>query len=593
MPNKILTIVFLCSLSLPAFGFRPGTDDSSTMHECLWNQAELGADQVECNDTFHQYFPASDRKKKQNTVRIGSYNILRTSEQKGKKDLDLTAQMIDSEWDLVSLQELQPGRTDEIEEFGKTGKYSLPAYLELFITLQELDPTWGMIVSPFSQGGDSELLGFLYRGSQVDPVESEYCKVNYLDSPPYKDSFVFREINKQGIASGNGEDPVNDRSYVVPAKALACPLKVSEMAANYFIKIPLTARFKIGNFESSFVSLHLSFRGIDEFDSSCMGLCQIQNLKLISTLDGDDDNPIANAINDLIKSDEFQSLVLGTEVKIPDPEDRCQLDPKDLKDDEDRERGQFANCLERLEDQIKLIEEHGFLPKSCASVVENIDNDRAYSQCQDDFEDLRDDAYKKFIKDFFAEEVFTSRRIKKIKKKSGQNMEEYLAEIFGESTATGVFNYLGRDHSISKGEGREFARFYQVYQVMKAAKEMRAMEATTDVMISGDFNLEKETELNRWEHHLWQGFLSLLGDAELYIDGLTSINTKRELSKNYDHFIFSPSETNECDPSTVAVFNFLTESLSNGFDLGAAVMDQDYHFVMSDHLPIGIQCATE
>ncbi len=618
---KILVLPsFLFVLSFPAFGFRQGTDDSSTMNECLWNQdllsraqlaklnsadlaqldkvdltdlgglelsqldndqlEELMKSKVDCNDVFHHYYPASTEKNGQDTVRIGSYNILRTSEQKSRKNLELTAQMIDSEWDLVSLQELQPGRTDEIQEFGRTGQYAVPAHIQLFLKLQNLDPSWGLIISPYSQGGDSELLGFLYRGQTVSPIESEYCQKNFIDNPPYTDDFVFREINKDGISSSDGRSPVNDRDYVVPSKALACPLKVSELASNYFVKIPMTGRFKAGKFETSMISLHLSFRGIDEFDSDCMGLCQLQNIKLISSLDGNEDNPIAEAVTKVLKSKAAKDLIEGTEIKIPDTDVRCKED----------DRG----CLKRLEEQFAIIKKHGYFPSSCSGVIDNIGSAKKYELCKSDYEEIRKDAFNDFIGDFFKTEVFVDGRIDRMKKKSSQSTEEYLTGTFAKSLATGTFNFVGKDNRVTKGEGREFARFYQVFQVMHIAREIRDIETGKDIIISGDFNLEKELRgPGRWEHHLWEQFLNLLGDAELFVEGLTSLNDKRELSKNYDHFIFSTSETDECDQESIAILNFLTATLSNGFDLGKAVEAEDYHFVMSDHLPIGMQCSTK
>lgn len=559
------------------------------MNECLWNQALLGENFVDCNDLFHHYKPQSPDKVQSKDVRVGSYNILRASEQKDRKNWDLTAEMIEAQWDLFSVQELQPGRTDDIiNSHQKGAPYVVPAYLELLLKLQAKDKTWGLILSPYAQGSDSELLGFYYRGRMVEPVESAYCQSEYVQNPPYSHNFVYRAITASGIESSQDGKPISPRFYVLPQKAYACPLRLSGIANRNFVKVPLMARFKVGSFESAYISLHLSFRGIDEFDSRCMALCQLQNLKLISTLDGDRDNSIAQAINKLLAEKKTQDLILGTEIKIPNTDDRCQINDKKLKKDPALEQERYKYCIARLRDQVKLIKEKGFFPKSCHNVVENIADGDRYEKCINDYDDLRVSAYKNIVRDTFKRIIF--KQYPKIAKKHGQTLKQFYKQAFAGDFIQGMYSVLGRDWLISLGEGRQFSRFFQVYSMMAAARQIRESEKTRDIIISGDFNLEKETEPNSWHYKIWQHSLKLI-EADIYVSGLTSINFNQELVSNYDHFIFSPSETSECDEQSIHIFNYLKEKLNNGFDIPNVLKKEKYHFVMSDHLPIGMNCS--
>ena len=191
------TLLFILTLSTQlVWGFRPEKADRSVLEECRWNQQVITG-HVDCTELYQHYHPIDgDHSPNGEQLRIGSYNIFRLSEQKQKR-LDLNAEMIDAEWDLVAVNEMQPNLSHQkllsdyaVQAFldGKLSAdqfsraYFKPSYVLLLLELQKRDPSWGFIVSSYSQGSDSEIFGFLYRGRQVTPVPSEYCAQSYTES---------------------------------------------------------------------------------------------------------------------------------------------------------------------------------------------------------------------------------------------------------------------------------------------------------------------------------------------------------------------------------------------------------------------------
>ncbi len=593
---------FLLLLPSAAEAFRYSTDPSSPLKDistfalCQKAKQALGTKRVECNDLYHHYKPRSQKTEKTHPTekaRIGSYNILRSSQQRNRKNWDYTAEMIDSEWDLVSLQELQPGRLEDIvANFKQGARYILPGHLLLLEKLQQRDPSWGLIVSPFSQGHDSELLGFLYRGGIAKPVPSEYCNRHFVGNPPYKKNFIYRAFTPKGLTSTSNDRPINDRTYVLPptGQAYACPLAASDTTSDYFVKLPLVARFKINNFESSYISLHLSFRGFHESASQCMVECQLKNLQLVNSLTGKPNSRFQKAIERLLTEPGTLRLREGTEQKLPLPRSRCQIEPDKMLKDPEKEQLSFERCLIRLKTTLSIIEKNGYLPPTCINIMEHLEDVQRYRTCRNDFMSLRRKVYNRFMKDIFKRVVF--QHYPREAQKSSESDEDYYSRLFGSDVVAALINTFGADYKISQLESREFARFFQLRATMAAAQDMAAHETTSDVIVSGDFNLEKTDNTKLWKYWAWIESLSLLGDSELFVEDLTSINSKREGSKNYDHFIFSPSETNECDTGSFTILNFFTATLSSGFKLGHLVSRDPYPFVMSDHLPIGMICYT-
>lgn len=631
---KTSLIILVLMFSISAHAYRKGSDDAANLKECRWNQAAIDS-KVDCNDLFHHYHPAESQYSPSAQVRVGTYNILWTSGEKGKKNIPLNALMIDASWDVMAIQEVNPGKSGDIRKSAGEDDYILPQYIVLLQELQKHDPSWGMILSPFAQSTKVELMGFLYRGNKVQPTDSTYCRSRYTDNPDYQDKsgFVFREINEGYLETSKTDEPVDDRAFVLPeGDTISCPMVLSDFSKDFVPKIPQIARFKSGNFEFNKISLHLGFRGIDEFDSKCMGLCQLRVLKLVSSMDGDEDSKVANGIDDMLADPEVQKIIVGTEVKLEDTDDNCKNNRK-FNQDPDK----YNNCLDRLTENLRIIEENWVLPSSCGDIVKNISDDDAYEQCLTDFEETRKEAYEGLAKRAFTDIIFKEyERISpsdfvKAQEDAGVTFqgseaekEAYFSELFEKSAVALLYNDFAGDNKtahqrkseyvISKNEGRDFARYYQLFAMIQQAQKMAEEEETADVIMSGDYNLEVvDNKIGRdfledesvIDHYLWKMSLGVLDKGVVLVKRQTSINSKRELGSNYDHFIFSAEETSECDQGSAYVLNFLTdlltlpddtpedESDNEKFDLGEAVSDDDYHFVMSDHFPIGMTCSAE
>lgn len=330
MQNLIYFILLLIPMvwtpSLHAM--RPQSEDTSTFNECLWNQEVLnGKLSVDCNDLYHHYLPQKTPIIKSNNTRIGSYNIFRSSDQRTYKRLDLNAELIDSEWDVVSVVELQPNRAMDmgfnvnarvalekkiIDNHQFNLAYNLPPYIELLLELQKKDPSWGLLISPYSQGTDTELFGFLYRGSHLQPASSKYCQ-KQLDYLKNDEAFIFREIaaksfGDNGVQYKKDGRPVNPRRFISPQAPLACYLNLSGESKALFSKIPFVARFSNSNMDFSFMTLHSRFRAADEFQSDCVETCQNTAEKMLNLIL--EASPGAN-INQQIRDQLFKDQTLS------------------------------------------------------------------------------------------------------------------------------------------------------------------------------------------------------------------------------------------------------------------------------------------
>ena len=254
---------------------------------------------TDCNDVFHHYLPKEDNYKPNDEVRLGSYNIFRLSETRFKR-LDITADMMNDLWDVVALSEIQPNRSARLQENVNaliaekrdiissskfTQIYQKPTYLLLLEELQKRDPSWGLVLSPHSQGDDFELLGFFYRANKAKILESNYCKENYQNFNELKDHREFRitDKTKDGGFTTQGQTEAN-RPTVKPSKYLACTLSLEGMALNNFSKIPLVARFESGKFDFSYITLHLRFRASATELGKCKESCKRAAANMLADL---------------------------------------------------------------------------------------------------------------------------------------------------------------------------------------------------------------------------------------------------------------------------------------------------------------------
>lgn len=568
---KSLLCIFITLISYQALAYRPDSSDTSIYNECLWNKDALSI-KVDCNDVYNHYKPQKRRYRPSQSLRVGSYNIFRSSQERNKKNIPLTAALIDSQWDVVALSELQPGSTVDIKNFKETGDYTLPAYIKILNELQTLDPSWGLITSAYSQGADSEIFGFLYRANQIKPVESEYCKANYLDKLPFTDNFIYREITQEGFNYSTANQVVNDRKFIKPSEAIACPLSLTGLYKKRFPKVPLTARFISGDFEFSYISLHLSFRSYGESESQCRGTCNLNILQLISTLSGTDDNPIISTIDSFNQKKENQNVIEALDMILPTSCDGFKSKAPEQK--------KYETCRNKITHFFNHLKEKKFpIPAACKKLVKDPKSLQHHESCDDELEDVKDKEL----------ELLMSKLHPQLKKHEKNT-------IFSQNTID-ILNELNKDGTISKGEGRALNRFFQAYVATREAATISNSENNNDIILGGDFNLEIEHKAAHWRAKAWQQVLSNLPGSQVLIEEKTSLNSSLKLGKNYDHFILvnEPGATDECNTKSAQVINFTDPSLvlSNGLKIGEEVLKEDYHYAMSDHLPIEITCSTK
>lgn len=97
-------------------------------------------------------------------------------------------------------------------------------------------------------------------------------------------------------------------------------------------------------------------------------------------------------------------------------------------------------------------------------------------------------------------------------------------------------------------------RFYEVVAVVEQISSIKEKAHDKDVIFMGDFNLELQPKnVEYWKAALRKapGFVATQTE-------LTTLSVPgNKLASNYDHFIFDPTETTECDARTAKSYNIL------------------------------------
>ncbi len=124
-------------------------------------------------------------------------------------------------------------------------------------------------------------------------------------------------------------------------------------------------------------------------------------------------------------------------------------------------------------------------------------------------------------------------------------------------------NVFGVDDYKDIGPGvtqLKFARFAEVRLMAEFVEYLKKNYYEQDYIILGDFNLESS-------NNYWETFFNDFKGLELRIEGATSMAVGKNLSdgtithgtkSNYDHFLFDPKETSNCQGEGAAkIFNFI------------------------------------
>lgn len=227
---------------------------------------------VECNWNYHHYnssaFKYRYRKKivlkKNKDVRIGGFNILHPVNGKTRfKDMELVAEIIDRDFDVLAGIELIPVPKEEFKHNNKIdgyineqrkllkdssltssekeeineniqkaiNSYLKPGYFRILEHLRERDPSWSLIISSRAESAkpsdQKEFTGFYYRAEKVRPMKNKFCAAERI------------KYNK-GVEYG-------------------CTPWFNKDINKAFSRRPFIASFESGNFEFTVIAAHIVF----------------------------------------------------------------------------------------------------------------------------------------------------------------------------------------------------------------------------------------------------------------------------------------------------------------------------------------------
>ena len=112
-----------------------------------------------------------------------------------------------------------------------------------------------------------------------------------------------------------------------------------------------------------------------------------------------------------------------------------------------------------------------------------------------------------------------------------------MAHILRPSFQVDSFKSLPREWRIN---AQTYARWAEVKLTLELMESMRRDYGVKNIIYVADFNLEKK-------EFLWDDILSSsFPGGQVYVDNPTSLSPYKGHSKNYDHFIFDPTQTARC-----------------------------------------------
>jgi len=265
--RKSLTLaLFVLSFAFQVWAFEEQTQQCEDLKSFL--SEDVG--QVECELNYHHFNSNASKKfydyKKalgQKKVRISTFNVYQAGSSRTEfKDLELVAKMM-NHWDVVGATELvsaigidkrhnfaiveqirkleaslgQLNSSEKVKakkEIQRLKKqYVLPGYVNILKELQEIDPSWSLVLTSTEEGAKNatvkELGGYFYRASIVKPIENEYCE-----------------------------------KYYNTKKAIGCYPKFDKKTygknvAHLFARRPFLSSFRSGNFDFTLVLTHIVF----------------------------------------------------------------------------------------------------------------------------------------------------------------------------------------------------------------------------------------------------------------------------------------------------------------------------------------------
>lgn len=141
--------------------------------------------------------------------------------------------------------------------------------------------------------------------------------------------------------------------------------------------------------------------------------------------------------------------------------------------------------------------------------------------------------------------------------------EEKMATIMKTAFQKPAYEDLGYGFNL-----QTYARFAEIKLTLDFMERYNQRYDDSNLIFAGDMNIESSNSF-------WPEILKSLDGGELFIEEMTSMSQIRfrsddvptlGLASNYDHFIFSPKLTPECDGEKAQAFNFYTSWVADWID---------------------------
>lgn len=141
--------------------------------------------------------------------------------------------------------------------------------------------------------------------------------------------------------------------------------------------------------------------------------------------------------------------------------------------------------------------------------------------------------------------------------------EEQMSAIMRAAFERPTYENLGEGFNL-----QTYARFAEVKLTLDFMQKYNQRYSDSHLIFAGDMNIEASNSF-------WPNVLNSLDGGELFIEQMTSMSQLRfragnepthGLASNYDHFIFSPKLTPECDGEGAKTFNFYQEWTAEWID---------------------------
>ncbi len=110
------------------------------------------------------------------------------------------------------------------------------------------------------------------------------------------------------------------------------------------------------------------------------------------------------------------------------------------------------------------------------------------------------------------------------------------------------------EDKIALADTNVLSRFAEVKGTLRFMDRLRDLYNEKDLIYLGDLNLENSRSIDQ---EAWKYVLKSFSGGEFFGNLKTTISKQHGLASSYDHMIFDPQESKECDGEKIGAFNFL------------------------------------